>query len=110
MFAQYRDSVYTSSSRKVIKDLSNLFENDWRYSAPNGTLFPPYNPTPAVHSRTLLVSPVNAADRYVAFFQGVNATLDVTTELLGDPTLQSDIVATAKDRGVTVRLIAPLFV
>ncbi len=105
-FAQYRDYVYVSSSRGLIMDLSNLFENDWKYTGTNGTSFPPYNPTPPLKSKHLLVSPVNSADRYVAFVQGAKATLDVTTELLGDPTLQSELVA-AVQRGVRVRLISP---
>ena len=108
-FAQYRDYAYVSTSRVLIKDLGALFENDWRYSSENGTYFPPYNPTPRVTQKNLLVSPVNAADRYVAFLQGAKQTLDVTTELLGSPTLQSELVAAAQ-KGVRVRLIAPLLV
>jgi cardiolipin synthase A/B len=109
-FAQYRDYVYTSSSRRLIKDLSNLFENDWKYTSENGTYFPPYNPTPSIKSKTLMVSPTTSADRFVSFIQGAKQTLDVTTELLGDPTLQSELVAAVQTRGVRVRLISPLLV
>jgi phosphatidylserine/phosphatidylglycerophosphate/cardiolipin synthase-like enzyme len=101
--------LYVSKSRGLITDLSNLFENDWKYTAPNGTYFPPYNPTPPIRQKNLLVSPVNSAGRYVAFVQGAKATLDVTTELLGDPTLQSELVA-AVQRGIRVRLISPQLV
>lgn len=99
-----------AASRALVRDLSALFENDWQYSAPPSGTFPPYNPTPPIKSKDLLISPVNAADRYVGFVQAAKSSLDVTTELLGNPTLQSALVAAAKDRGVRVRLIAPLLV
>jgi cardiolipin synthase A/B len=54
----------------------------------------------------LIVSPVNAAYRLVSFIQKVQRTLDVTSELLGDPTLESELAAAAA-KGVRVRLIAP---
>jgi phosphatidylserine/phosphatidylglycerophosphate/cardiolipin synthase-like enzyme len=52
---------------------------------------------------------VTSSERLVAFFQRARHTLDVTSELLGNPTLQSELLA-AVERGVRVRLISPLFV
>ena len=105
-FAQYRDYAYVTDEPGIVKDLSRLFENDWRHSAFPGQSFPTYNPTPVITHPDLIVSPVNAAYRLVAFIQNAQGTLDVTSELLGDPTLESELAAAAA-KGVRVRLIAP---
>ena len=39
-FAQYRDYVYVSHSKKNIKELSKLFENDWRFLGRAKSTFP----------------------------------------------------------------------
>lgn len=101
-FAVYRDYVYVFNRRRLILDLAALFENDWSYSRPpqlNNT-YPPVNPTPPTKDKSLLVSPVNAADRYIAFLQKAKHTLDVTSEEWGNPTLQSQLVAAVTERGV----------
>eukprot|EP00457_Paulinella_chromatophora_P007804 gb/GEZN01007830.1/.p1 GENE.gb/GEZN01007830.1/~~gb/GEZN01007830.1/.p1 ORF type:complete len:353 (+),score=38.28 gb/GEZN01007830.1/:134-1192(+) len=108
-FANYRDYVYVSDNKGIISDLSDLFENDWLYTRPPSDTPPPYNPTPPVSQTNLFVSPVNAADRFVAFIQQARKTLDVTSEELGNPTLQSELIA-AVERGVKVRFLGPLFV
>ena len=105
-FLQYRDYAYVSDARGVYNDLSRLFENDWAHSAPPGQSSPTYNPTPVIFRPDVLVSPVNAAYRLVTLIQSARRTLDVTSELLGDPTLESELAA-AVARGVRVRLIAP---
>ncbi len=108
-FAQYRDYVYVSKSSHLIKKLSQLFDNDWSYSAMPGQPFRAFNPTPPIDSRTLMISPVNSSDALVAFIQKAANTLDITSELLGNPTLESELFA-AVTRGVRVRLIAPQIV
>lgn len=105
-FAHYRDYAYVSDEAGTINDLSRLFENDWRHSADPGQSFPTYNPTPVITQPNLIVSPVNSAYRLVSFIQQAHKNLDVTSELLGDPTLESELAAAAA-RGVRVRLIAP---
>lgn len=105
-FAQYRDYVYVSDSHSIIKALSRLFENDWRYSAELNQPFPTFNPTPVITQRNLIIAPVNATSKLVAFIQRAERSLDVTSELLGNPTLESELVAAAA-KGVRVRLIAP---
>ena len=105
-FAHYRDYAYVSDEPGIIKDLLRLFENDWLHSAKPGQSFPTYNPTPAMTQPNLLVSPVNSAYRLVSLIQRAHTTLDVTSELLGDPTLESELAAAAA-KGVRVRLIAP---
>jgi phosphatidylserine/phosphatidylglycerophosphate/cardiolipin synthase-like enzyme len=105
-FAQYRDYDYVSDEPGIIKDLLRLFENDWQHSAYPGQSSPTYNPTPVMIQPSLIVSPVYSAYRLVSFIQKAHKTLDVTSELLGDPTLESELAAAAA-RGVRVRLIAP---
>jgi cardiolipin synthase len=109
-FAQYRDFAHLTGDRQLIAELGGLFENDWRFSSAVGDEPPLFNPTPPLSGRTgLLVAPVDASARLVALFQSARRTLEVYTELLGNPTLESELAA-AVARGVEVRLITPLAV
>lgn len=108
-FQQYRDYAYVENEPGVIKNLSKLFENDWRYSALPGQAAPTFNPTAAITHPKLIVAPVNASHLLVNLIQKSRKTLDVTSELLGNPTLESELAA-AVARGVRVRLMAPEFV
>lgn len=108
-FMQYRDYVYVSNDVGIINYLAHLFENDWHYSAPIGLSFPAFNPTPMITQRDLLISPVNSQNRLVNFIQEACESIDLTTELLGNQTLQSEL-AKAATRGLRVRLIAPQIV
>ena len=105
-FMQYRDFATTSRDPQIVRDLLNLFANDWSYSAAVGKKAPAFNPTPPVTRPDLLISPVTSAARLVRLYQAAERTLDVYTELLGNPTLESELAAAVK-RGVRVRLIAP---
>lgn len=106
-FAQYRDFAHVSSQSKLVRDLERLFENDWLYSAAVGQEPPPFNPTPRISQHNLMISPVNSAKQLVEFYQRARKSLDVYTELLGNPVLESELAAAAQ-RGVSVRLIAPV--
>jgi cardiolipin synthase len=106
-FIQYRDFATTNTDPQILRELQRLFESDWVYSAAVGQQPPPFNPTPPILRNDLIVSPVNGAERLVRFYQAAKRTLDVYTELLGNLTLESELVAAVK-RGVTVRLIAPV--
>ena len=105
-FAQYRDYTYVSDSHSIITTLSRLFENDWLYSAQPNQSFPTFNPTPANTQRNLIIAPVDASSQLVSFIQKAERALDMTSELLGNPTLESELSAAAA-KGVRVRLIAP---
>ncbi|HEY3910127.1 MAG TPA: phospholipase D-like domain-containing protein [Stellaceae bacterium] len=105
-FMQYRDFATTSRDPQLLGELQRLFENDWAYSAAVGKQPPPFNPTPPISRNDLIISPVNGAERLVRLYQTATRTLDVYTELLGNLTLESELVA-AVARGVRVRLIAP---
>jgi phosphatidylserine/phosphatidylglycerophosphate/cardiolipin synthase-like enzyme len=109
-FVQYRDFAHLATDRQLIAELAGLFENDWRSSSQVGAEPPLFNPTPPLSGKTgLLVAPVDASARMVALYQGARRTLAVYTELLGNPTLESELAA-AVARGVAVRLITPLAV
>ena len=108
-FTAYRDFVLRRRSKIEFNDLARLFENDWAHSAPVGQLPPTYNPTPKIRSSSLLVAPVNAGERLVGLYRQARKTLDIYSELLGNPTLESELAA-AVARGVRVRLISPIHV
>ena len=106
-FMEYRDFATASTDRQILREVHSLFENDWAYSAAAGEEPPRFNPTPRISGEDLLISPVNGAERLVRLYQEARRTLDVYTELLGSPTLESELGA-AVQRGVRVRLIAPI--
>lgn len=108
-FEVYRDFATRIRNDEVVKSLARLFENDWAYSAAPDVMAPPFNPTPKVRQSRLFISPVNASAQMVALYQRAKKTLDVYSELLGNPTLESELAA-AVARGVKVRLIAPIYV
>jgi len=107
-FISYRDFATRIRDTAIIKSLSGLFENDWGYSSPPEVKPPLFNPTPKGMAKRLLISPVNAGNQMVALYQRARKSLDVYSEILGNPTLQSELAA-AVARGVKVRLIAPLY-
>jgi cardiolipin synthase A/B len=106
-FLQYRDFATTNGDRPILSELQRLFENDWMYSAAVGTEPPPFNPTTPIARNDLMISPVNSSAHLVRLFQMAQRTLDVYTELLGNVSLESELVAAVK-RGVRVRLMAPV--
>lgn len=108
-FLQYRDYFLMTRDRGLIRDLSALFENDWRHSAPPGDDSPPFNPTPRIVRPDLAIGPVTAASKLTALIQSARRRIDVTSELLGNAALESELIAAAA-RGVAVRLISPLCV
>jgi cardiolipin synthase len=106
-FMQYRDFATANRDSQILQELQRLFENDWEYSATVGQPPPPFNPTSPISRGDLIISPINGAKRLVRLYQAAERTLDVYTELLGNLTLESELVAAVK-RGVRVRLIAPV--
>lgn len=105
-FEEYRDYVYVTDDCLIIQEMARLFKNDWRYSK---TPYSTFNPTPPITVPNVIIAPVNSADQLVTFIQSARKTLDVTSELLGNPTLESELYA-AVAKGVRVRLISPQFV
>jgi phosphatidylserine/phosphatidylglycerophosphate/cardiolipin synthase-like enzyme len=69
----------------------------------------PFNPTSPFTAEDLIISPVNGAAQLVILYQTAHQTLDVYTEILGNPTLESELVAAA-NQGVKVRMISPFYV
>jgi len=103
---QYRDYVYVSNSHSIIKALLRLFENDWQFSVSLNQPFPTFNPIPPICQESLIVSPTGASSKLISFIQKAKKTLDITSELLGNPTLESELFA-AVLKGVRVELISP---
>lgn len=108
-FLQYRDFAQVSTDPEILRALHRLFETDWMSSAAPGQDVPAFNPTPPIPGSDLIVAPVNATARLVGLYQQARRTLDVYTEIVGNPTLGAELVA-AVARGVRVRLIAPALV
>jgi phosphatidylserine/phosphatidylglycerophosphate/cardiolipin synthase-like enzyme len=106
-FAGYRDFAIRSRQMSDFRVLERLFENDWAYSrAPNVTA-PAFNPTPPLRRSNLMISPVDSSAKMVELYQSARRSLDVYSELLGNPVLEGELVA-AVTRGVRVRLISTL--
>ena len=84
-----------------------VFDTDWAYSAPPGEATPAYNPTPALHAPNLIWGPTDATAKLSQLIQSAHRTIDVTSELLGDPYLEGQLIA-ADHRGVQVHLITPI--
>jgi phosphatidylserine/phosphatidylglycerophosphate/cardiolipin synthase-like enzyme len=105
-FAGYRDFATVTTEPATVSALGDLFENDWSATAAPGAPAPPFDPTPPIRVRGLLVGPYNAATGLVDLYASARTTLDVYTELLGNPTLEAALVAAVR-RGVRVRLVAP---
>lgn len=106
-FTDTRDYGLILANPSIIRNVTQLVDNDWNYSAPPGTTPLPYNPTPPIKVPGLIVSPVNATNTLTSLIQQARHTIDVTTEWLDDPYLESQLIA-AVQRGVKVRLILPL--
>ena len=104
-FAGYRDFAIRSTDGRDFRALERLFENDWLYSRGQNVSAPVFNPTPPLGQSNLMVSPVDSSARMVNLYQGARRSLDVYSELLGNPVLEGELVA-ALTRGVRVRLIS----
>lgn len=106
-FSETRDYGLVVNRPDIIGEVARVFETDWSHSAPPGAVPPPYNPTPPVRVPSLLWSPIDSRDKLARLIQQARRTIDATSEILGDPTIESDLIAAAH-RGVRVRVIVPL--
>jgi phosphatidylserine/phosphatidylglycerophosphate/cardiolipin synthase-like enzyme len=100
-FATTRDYAVMTTDRGVVAEFLKVFDADV-VNAEKGTAN-----TPALTSPHLAWSPVNSEGRLTAFVNAAQHTLVATSENLGDPDIQSAMIAAAK-RGVEVRVISPL--
>jgi phosphatidylserine/phosphatidylglycerophosphate/cardiolipin synthase-like enzyme len=105
-FVDTRDFGLVLANPAIIREITRVFENDWRISALPGVPVPPSNATPPLHVPNLIWGPVNAVPRLSAVIRSAHRTLDVTTEELGDPHLEG-LLIDAVNRGVRVRMITP---
>jgi cardiolipin synthase A/B len=106
-FEDSRDYGLVLNNPSIIHEVTSVFDTDWAYSAPQGVATPPYNPTPALHAPNLIWGPTDATSKLSKLIQSAHHTINTTSELLGDPYLEGQLIA-AVHRGVTVNLITPL--
>jgi phosphatidylserine/phosphatidylglycerophosphate/cardiolipin synthase-like enzyme len=106
-FVDTRDYGLVVANRGVIREVTSVFDTDWAYSAPPGEPTPSFNPTPALHSPSLIWGPTDATAKLSQLIQSARRSIDATTELLDDPYLEGQLIASVL-RGVRVRLIVPL--
>lgn len=105
-FEDTRDFGVALADRAAIREITSVFDADWKYSAPPGGPTPPYNPTPPLRVPALIWGPTDATAKLSALIQSARRSIRATSELLGDPYLEGQLIAAA-GRGVDVRLIAP---
>lgn len=106
-FTETRDYGLVLSRKDIIGEVTRVFETDWSHSAPPGAPVAPVDPTPPLHVADLLWSPINSRAKLARLIQSARHSINATSEILGDPFLESDLIAAAQ-RGVDVRLIVPL--
>jgi cardiolipin synthase len=106
-FVDSRDFGLVLNNPGIIRGVTSVFDTDWAYSAPPGDATPAYNPTPALYARSLIWGPTDATARLSQLIQSARRTINITSELLGDPYLEGQLIAAAH-RGVQVHLITPL--
>jgi cardiolipin synthase len=106
-FVDSRDYGLALNNPGIIREVTSVFDTDWAYSAPPGEATPAYNPTPALHAPNLIWGPTDVTSKLSQLIQSARRTINITSELLGDPYLEGQLIAAAH-RGVQVRLITPL--
>ena len=106
-FEDTRDEGLILADKATIREVSSVFDADWAASAPPGQPTPPFNPTPPLHVAGLIWGPTDATAKLSRLIGSAKHTIDATSELLGDPYLEGQLVAAAH-RGVHVRLISPV--
>jgi cardiolipin synthase len=108
-FYDTRDYGLITRRPALIGEMARVFEADWPRAAPPGVVVTADDPTPALHVHDLLWGPVSARTKLNQLIAQARRSIDATSELLGDPFLESALIAAAR-RGVRVRLIVPLSV
>jgi cardiolipin synthase A/B len=106
-FEDTRDEGLVLADKATIREVTSVFNVDWTHSAPPGQPTPPFNPTPPLHVAALIWGPTDATAKLSKLIGSAKHTIDVTSELLGDPYLEGQLVAKAQS-GVRVRLISPV--
>lgn len=90
--AKERNYVARDEDPADVASLAGLFDADWKKAAPD------------LSCTRLLVSPVNARARLLAFIASATTTLDVESMQLADTDIRAAVVA-RKNAGVAVRVI-----
>lgn len=106
-FEDTRDMGLVLADGPILREVSSVFDADWAASAPPGQPAPPFNPTPRLRVANLIWGPADATSKLSRLIGTASRTIDATSELLGDPYLEGQLVAAAH-RGVRVRMICPV--
>lgn len=93
-YADNREYGVIDTDVADVREAANIFQADWALTTP--TLSDPY----------LVVSPVNARQRLLAFIADARTTLAVEDEEMYDTQTENALIAAAK-RGVNVEVVLP---
>lgn len=90
--AKERNYVARDEDPSDVASLAGLFDADWKKAAPD------------LSCTRLLVSPVNARERLLAFIASATSTLDIESMQLADTDIRAAVLA-RQNAGVAVRVI-----
>jgi cardiolipin synthase A/B len=93
-FESNREVLAIDKGGAEVRDLSNLFRDDW-----NRTAF-------ALHDPELIISPINARQDLTRLISHARHTIDIYDEEMEDPALETLLTRMAK-AGVRVRVLLP---
>lgn len=93
-YADNREYGVIDTSVADVQEAATIFQADWART------------TPSLADPNLVVSPVNARQRLLAFITGAHATLVVEDEEMYDTQTENALIAAAK-RGVNVEVVLP---
>jgi cardiolipin synthase len=95
-----RDFGIRTEDPKVLSDLKNIFETDWKNALEKG------KDTPNIQSPNLVVSPINSEQKLADLIFSAQKNINSTVENLGSKTIEKAMMD-AVQRKVPVRLILP---
>lgn len=94
-YADNREYGVIDTGAADVREAAAIFQADWART------------TPTLSDPNLVVSPVNARQRLLAFIAGAHSTLVVEDEEMYDTQIESALIAAAK-RGVDVEVVLPM--
>jgi phosphatidylserine/phosphatidylglycerophosphate/cardiolipin synthase-like enzyme len=93
-YAANREYGVIDTASADVREAANIFQADWQRT------------TPTLTDPNLVVSPINARARLLAFINGAHSTLIVADEEMYDTQSEDALIAAAR-RGVNVEIVLP---
>ncbi len=93
-YADNREFGVIDTDATDVREAAAIFQADWAHT------------TPTLSDPNLIVSPVNARQRLLAFIEGAHSTLVVEDEEMYDTQVENALIAAA-NRGVDVEMVLP---